>query len=182
LDEFACLSVLVADCKLFLLFSMGINVYIRGTVLLKKSFRSRSRTNSRKMNMVKLVFYLILILALTTMHCKAGKSIKKKESTAKGVCVPLGGLCEQATDCCGRDDPDSGHCIGCWQHGGYFITWGRHRCGCDGTASVTIDPNTHLVTSDICNGRDANRDRCATRVARSGDSNARGKKLFWYVN
>jgi hypothetical protein len=180
LDEFACLSVLVADCKLFLLFSMGINVYIRGTVLLKKSFRSRSRTNSREMNMVKLVFYLILILALTTMHCKAGKSIKKKESIAKRDCVPLGGICQLPSDCCARTDPDSGHCVGCWRHG-FLITWGNSRCGCDVTGSVTSDSN-HVVNSDMCDGRAANRARCATRVAPPGDSSARGRKLFWYVN
>ena len=130
------------------------------------------------MHEVKFVFYLIFIVALTTMHCNAGKSAKKMESTAKGDCVPLGGLCENANDCCGRGDPDSGHCVGCWQHGGMFIKWGRSRCGCDVTGSVTLDRDTHVVTSDMCHGHDAARTRCVTRVARPGDSNARGKKAF----
>jgi hypothetical protein len=130
------------------------------------------------MNMVKLVFYLILILALMTMHCNAGKSKQNMEPAAKRDCVPLGGLCEYVSDCCGADDPATGHCVGCWQHGGYFIKWGRSRCGCDSTGSVAGDPNTHVVISDMCNGHDAARTRCVTRVAPPGHSRSGGKKPF----
>ena len=130
------------------------------------------------MHKVKFVFYLIFTLALATMHCNAGKSVKKMESTAKGGCVPLGGLCETANDCCGRDDPEIGHCLGCWQHGGMFIKWGRHRCGCDVTGRVGSDFVTHVVITDQCNGVDSSGTRCATRLVPPGESNARGKKLF----
>ncbi|CAF1615824.1 unnamed protein product, partial [Didymodactylos carnosus] len=99
------------------------------------------------------------------------------ESTAKGACVPLGGVCESSNDCCGRDDPHSGHCVGCWRHGGIFIKWGNFRCGCDVTGRVTLDKN-HIVSSDMCNGRDAASTRCVTRVARPGELNSRGKKAF----
>ena len=132
--------------------------------------------------MVTLALNLILILGLTTIHCKAGRSIEKMKSSAKGDCVPLGGLCENANNCCGRNDPETGHCLGCWQHGGMFVKWGRHRCGCDVTGRVGRDFVTHVVLTDMCNGLDSSGARCATRVAPPGDSSARGKKTFWYVN
>lgn len=134
------------------------------------------------MNMVKLMFNLIFILVLMTIHCNGKRSKQNIESVVKRGCVPLGGLCESANDCCGVDDPNTGHCVGCWQHGGYFIKWGHSRCGCDVTGSVTIDHNTHAVTSDMCNGHDATNTRCVTRVAPPEHRYYRGKKLFWYVN
>lgn len=133
------------------------------------------------MNRFQLFYHLIFILMLLAMSCSAGKSKTNGEASTKRDCVPLGGLCENANDCCGADDPDSGHCVGCWRHGGYFIQFGHHRCGCDTTGSVTVDPDTHVVTSDKCNGHDAARTRCVTRVVPPGDRYYRGKKLFWYV-
>ncbi|UJR19738.1 hypothetical protein I4U23_022872 [Adineta vaga] len=133
---------------------------------------------TKKMNLIKLTFYLIFTLELVIIHCNGEKFKNNKQSIVKRDCVPLGGICEKSNDCCGVDDPNTGHCIGCWQHGGYFIKWGNYRCGCDRTSSVAIDSKTSEIISDICNGYNNDRTRCVTRVASPKDNKSRGQKLF----
>lgn len=131
---------------------------------------------------LQLIIHWISILAFIAMQCSAGKPNKGTQLSGKRDCIPLGGRCETADDCCGIDDPDSGHCVRCWRHGGYLIQWGHQRCTCENTGSATIDPDTHVITSNKCDGHDATRSRCVTRVAPPGDRYYRGKKLFWYVH
>ena len=129
---------------------------------------------------LKSSFYSKLIVALAIIHSIAEAEFNSYErAIVKRACVPLGGLCNSADDCCAAADPDSGHCVGCWKHGSSIIPWGKSRCSCDATDSVAIDPATNTVVSDMCHGHDKAKTRCVTRLAPPSHRFYRGNKLFW---
>ncbi|CAF0760907.1 unnamed protein product [Adineta steineri] len=108
------------------------------------------------------------------MYCSAQSSEDFDQFVVKRACVPFDGLCESSSECCGYNDPNSGHCVVCQAYG-IFITYGRKRCGCDVTGSVTGDPAAGTILSDRCDGRDASKTRCKTKVAPPGHRYYRGK-------
>jgi hypothetical protein len=127
------------------------------------------------MKNMKALVYLILILACSTIYCNAQIAEEFFESVDKRGCTPFGGVCDSSSECCGYNDPNSGHCVICAPRG-YLFTYGRARCGCDRTGSVAVDSVTNAILSDVCNGQDASGTRCATRVAPPGHRHYRGKQ------
>ncbi|CAF0717440.1 unnamed protein product [Adineta steineri] len=110
------------------------------------------------------------------MYCSAQSSEDFDQFIVKRACVPLGGLCESSRDCCGHDDPNFGYCLLCQAHG-IFISYGRRRCGCDSTGSVPVDGKTKKIIGDRCDGHDASKTRCKTKVAPPGHRSYRGNNL-----
>ncbi|CAF4797608.1 unnamed protein product [Rotaria sp. Silwood2] len=101
----------------------------------------------------------------------------------KRGCVPIGGACNVASDCCGYYDGDTGHCVLCTGIIDYFFNTGGRTCGCS-HYSVGVDPNDGRVVTDICNGRDRSSDGtsspvCRTRVAPPGDNYYRSDDYYY---
>lgn len=112
---------------------------------------------SGNMKHIYLIICLIIISGFSLAYCR--KSFNKRG------CVSLGSVCDKPADCCGQDDPHSGHCILCTRD---FNIFAKKRCACDVTGSVAIDLNGTPL-SDMCDGRDRFREnRCRTRVIPPG--------------
>lgn len=118
------------------------------------------------------------ILLLLTIHCNAFVGRKSDRSMNKSGCVRLGERCNTYSDCCGHDDPESGHCIACYSFLATLAGIGHDKCGCT-YGGATVDSDTHRVISNVCNGPDrSGKSVCRTRVAPPGDEYYRGRKLF----
>ncbi|CAF3100375.1 unnamed protein product [Rotaria sp. Silwood2] len=118
------------------------------------------------------------ILVFLAVHCNALIGKKSDRSVNKRGCARLGEVCTTSFDCCGHDDPESGHCVVCYSFWASLTGKGQEKCGCS-YGSVTVDPDTHRVISNVCNGPDRSGNSiCRTRVAPPGDRYYRGSKLF----
>ncbi|CAF3734706.1 unnamed protein product [Rotaria sp. Silwood1] len=116
------------------------------------------------------------------VYCDARAAEDFFRSEQKRGCVPFDGRCNTDSDCCGYDDPDSGHCLLCTGVLDYFFDTGRRTCGCSHSAAA-VDDNGRPLT-DVCDGRDRSSDGtsspvCRTRVARPGDSFYRGDDYYY---
>lgn len=134
--------------------------------------------NNNKMHTIKSIIYFICILAILVAHGNALIGKKNGKTPGKSGCHGLGEICKSTSDCCGHDDPESGHCVICYSFWSALTGSGHDRCKCtyDG---ATVDPETHRVTSNVCNGPDnSGNSVCSTRVAPPGDRYYRGNKLF----
>lgn len=126
------------------------------------------------MNNIKTVVYFMTILVFLTVHCHARIGKESDQSFSKRGCTRLGGVCTSTTDCCGHDDPESGHCVLCTGILPVLFGVGRRTCGCS-TRSVGVDPVTHRIVTDVCDGRDRSGSRiCRTRVVPPDDPYYRG--------
>ncbi|CAF2613151.1 unnamed protein product [Rotaria sp. Silwood2] len=56
-----------------------------------------------------------------TIYCNARAAEDFFRSEQKRSCVPFNGRCNVDSDCCGSDDPDSGHCLLCTGVLDYFF-------------------------------------------------------------
>ncbi|CAF4001448.1 unnamed protein product, partial [Rotaria sp. Silwood1] len=82
------------------------------------------------------------------------------------------------TDCCGHDDPESGHCVLCTGILPGLFGVGSRTCGCS-KFSVAGSRDTGTLT-DICDGKDRTGSRvCRTRVAPPGHMYYRGDDYYY---
>ncbi|CAF2822125.1 unnamed protein product [Rotaria sp. Silwood2] len=139
------------------------------------------------MNNIKIVVYFVCILVFLAEHCHAIKGKKSQQAVKKGGCLSLGAVCNSHTDCCGHDDPESGHCILCTGILPGLFGVGSRTCGCS-KYSVAGTRDTGTLTN-VCDGKDRSGSRvCRTRVAPPGHIYYRGDdyyygrgKKVWYV-
>ena len=118
------------------------------------------------------------ILIFLTVHCNALIGTESHRSFNKRGCVRPGDVCTSTSDCCGHDDPESGHCVLCTGILAGLFGVGRRTCGCS-KRSVGVDPVTHRIVTDVCDGRDRSGSRiCRTRVAPPDDLYYRGDDYY----
>ncbi|CAF4130536.1 unnamed protein product [Rotaria sordida] len=111
-------------------------------------------------------------------HCHAIKEKKSQQAGNKRGCLSLGAVCNSHTDCCGHDDPESGHCILCTGILPGLFGVGSRTCGCS-KFSVAGSRDTGTLT-DICDGKDRSGSRvCRTRVAPPGHMYYRGDNYYY---
>ncbi|CAF3975897.1 unnamed protein product [Rotaria sordida] len=111
-------------------------------------------------------------------HCHAIKGKKSQQAGNKRGCLSLGAVCNSHTDCCGHDDPESGHCILCTGILPGLFGVGSRTCGCS-KFSVAGSRDTGTLT-DICDGKDRSGSRvCRTRVAPPGHMYYRGDDFYY---
>lgn len=130
-------------------YNHNCNIYL----LADTDTRSSSSIENCKMNTIKNVIYLMCIFLFLVVHCNAFIGRKANQSMNKTGCVPLGERCNTFSDCCGHDDPESGHCVVCYSFIAGLTGRGHDKCRCT-YGSVTVDPDTHRVTSNVCNDPD----------------------------
>lgn len=139
------------------------------------------------MNNIKIVVYVVCILVFVADHCHAAKGKNSQRTMNKPGCLSPGAVCDSHTDCCGHDDPESGHCIRCTGILQGLFGVGSRTCGCS-KFSVAGTLETDTLT-DICDGEDRSGSRvCRTRVAPPGHMYYRGDDYYysrgkkaWYV-
>ncbi|CAF1072765.1 unnamed protein product, partial [Rotaria magnacalcarata] len=103
---------------------------------------------------------------------------KSGQPVNKGGCTRLGEVCTTSSDYCDHDDPESDHCVVCYRFWGSLTGKGHEKCGCS-YGSVTVDPDTYRVNSNVCNGPDRSGNSvCCTRVAPPGERYYRSNKHF----
>jgi len=120
----------------------------------------------------------MFILLFLAVHCNAFIGKKSDRSMNKPGCARLGEIYNTFSDCCGHDDSESGHCIVCYSFFAGLTGKGHNKCHCT-YDSVTTDPDTHRVTSNVCNGPDRSGNSvCRTPVAPPSHKYYRGKKVF----
>ncbi|CAF1518793.1 unnamed protein product [Rotaria magnacalcarata] len=130
------------------------------------------------MNNVKTVVYIMIVVVFLAVHCNARIGKESQKSVNKRACGRPGAVCTSTTDCCGHDDPESGHCVLCTGILAGLFGIGRRTCSCS-SYSVGVDPVTHKIVTDVCDGRDRSGSRvCRTRVAPPGDSYYRGDDYY----
>ncbi|CAF1035510.1 unnamed protein product [Adineta steineri] len=113
------------------------------------------------------------------MHCNARIEKESHRSFSKRACARPGDVCTSTSDCCGHDDPESGHCVLCTGILPVLFNVRRSTCSCS-TYSTAVDPYTHRIVTDVCNGRDRTGNRvCRTRVAPPGDVYYRGDDYYY---
>ena len=130
------------------------------------------------MNNMKAVLYFMSILVFLAIHCNGflGKG-SKKPSNERG-CAVLGEVCSSSWDCCGHDDPETGHCVICTSILYHLFDIGHKTCGCS-QYSVAVDPSTHEIVTDVCDGRARSGDSiCRTRLAAPGENYYRGDEYY----
>lgn len=139
------------------------------------------------MKQMRKLVYFVCILAVLVEHCHAAKGKKSEKTVTKRGCLSLGAVCDSHTDCCGHDDPESGHCIRCTGILQGLFGVGSRTCGCS-KFSVAGTQESGTLT-DICDGKDRSGSRvCRTRVAPPGHMYYRGDDYYygrgkktWYV-
>ncbi|CAF3643698.1 unnamed protein product [Rotaria sp. Silwood1] len=110
--------------------------------------------------------------------CHAIKGKKIQQAGNKRGCLSLGAVCNSHTDCCGHDDPESGHCVLCTGILPGLFGVGSRTCGCS-KFSVAGSRDTGTLT-DICDGKDRTGSRvCRTRVAPPGHMYYRGDDYYY---
>ncbi|CAF3697002.1 unnamed protein product [Rotaria sp. Silwood1] len=115
--------------------------------------------------------YAMFIVAFLASYCTVRGKKDFTQPDKKRNCIPIGGLCNDVSECCDIKDPDVGHCVSCRK------SWpfGRHyRCDCSSSGAVTVNEDGN-VNSDRCDGFDRHRNRCRVSVAPPNDWAARGK-------
>ncbi|CAF3847908.1 unnamed protein product [Rotaria sp. Silwood1] len=118
------------------------------------------------------------MLVFLVLHCNALIGKQPDRSANKRGCGRHGDICTTTSDCCGHDDPVSGHCVLCTGIMAGLTGKGRRKCSCS-SYSVAVDPVTHRIATDICDGRDRSGTRvCRTRVAPPGHSYYRGDEYY----
>jgi hypothetical protein len=131
------------------------------------------------MNNIKAAVCFIFIVIFLAVNCNARTVEEFRRSFNKRSCARPGDVCNSASDCCGYDDPDSGHCVRCTGILNGLFGIGRRTCGCS-AHSVAVDPVTHVIVTDVCNGRDRSGARvCLIRVAPPGDLYYRGDDYYY---
>ncbi|CAF2880594.1 unnamed protein product, partial [Rotaria sp. Silwood2] len=125
------------------------------------------------MSGIKLVIYVMFMVAFLASYCIARGKKDSTQSDKKRNCTPIGDLCNDVSECCDNRDPDVGHCVYCrksWPFGR------QYRCDCSSSGAVTVDENGN-VNTDRCNGIDRRHNRCRVSVAPPNDWHARGKNI-----
>ena len=130
------------------------------------------------MNSMKTVLYVMSVLVFLAVHCNGIIGKGSKQSINKRECAGLGKVCTSTSDCCGHDDPESGHCILCTGLLNHLFDIGHRTCGCS-SYSVGVDPVTHKIVTDVCDGRDRSGSRvCRTRLATPDENYYRGDDYY----
>ncbi|CAF2837241.1 unnamed protein product [Rotaria sp. Silwood2] len=125
---------------------------------------------------IKITIYFICISVLLAVHCNAFIGKKSDRSGGKHGCVRLGGICNSSSDCCGHDDPVSGHCVVCNSFWASLTGRGHDKCACI-YHSASVHRDTQPGTSKACNGPDrSGKSVCRVYDTSPGKSNRRGKK------
>jgi hypothetical protein len=126
------------------------------------------------MGNTKAALYIMSMLVFSAVYCDARIDREVYQSLNKRGCARPGDVCDSTSDCCGHDDPGSGHCVLCTGILPVLFGMGRRTCSCS-TRSVGVDPDTNRIVTDVCDGRDRSGSRiCRTRVAPSSDLYYRG--------
>ncbi|CAF3170599.1 unnamed protein product [Rotaria sp. Silwood2] len=82
------------------------------------------------MNNMKTVVYFMCILIFLAVHCNALIGKQPNRSANKRGCGRPGDVCTATSDCCGHDDPESGHCVLCTGIRAGLTGKGRRKCSC----------------------------------------------------
>ena len=118
---------------------------------------------------------MVMFLA---MQCHGTRWKGSKTSVNKRECALPGEVCTSVSDCCGFNDSETGHCVLCTGMLPVLFNVGQRTCSCS-KYSVGVDPVTHRIATDVCDGRDRTGNRiCRTRIARPDESYYRGDEYY----
>ncbi|CAF1252484.1 unnamed protein product [Rotaria sp. Silwood1] len=114
--------------------------------------------------------------ACSNIHSLARIHVSLRQSGGKSGCVRLGGICNSSSECCGNNDPVSGHCVVCNSFWTSLTGRGHDKCACI-YHSATVHRNTQPGKSKACNGPDrSGKSVCRVYDTPPDKNDRRGKK------